>query len=62
MSDALAGAYLGNFEPRVCASRSAQFAAILEGLAKGPPGELFLLSRYELRGIAVKKELFTLAA
>lgn len=62
MSDALAGAYQGSFEPRVCASRSAQSAARLEDLAKGPAGELFLLSRYELRGVAVKKELFTLAA
>tara|TARA_B100000686_G_scaffold139001_1_gene146441 strand:+ start:528 stop:716 length:189 start_codon:yes stop_codon:yes gene_type:complete len=62
MSNALTGAYQGSFEPRVCASRSEQSAAILEDLAKGSPDELYLLSRYQLLGVAVKRELFTLAA
>ena len=35
---------------------------ISEGLAKSLPGELVSLGRHELRGVAVEKELFTLAA
>ena len=62
MSDALAGAYQGRIEPRAYASRSVQSVAILEVLAKAPPGEPFSHSRYELCGITLQKELFTLAA
>ena len=62
MSDALAGAYQGRFGLRACGSRSAQSKAILGGLVKGPPGELFPFIHCALHGVAVEKELFTLAA